>query len=246
MDTVKVQFKRAANWKYIEPIVPASEALPDWYKNSKSTWGNGKPYESEEGGKSFKGCPAILDTLQQGYIIPLWADIYVEPSGEFINGVSVPRFLWNPAMPGGNSFMVTFPLGGTEGMPMVEKSNLPVYKVNSPWFLKTPKGYSTLQLPPLNNRDSRFEVVSGIVCTDEFPTYINIPFVWTAPPDYEGVLLKGTPFAQIIPFKREVFQQELGFITPEEEAEEEAQNNISSSSLKSGYKRFFHKTSRSK
>ena len=88
--------------------------------------------------------------------------------------------------------------------------------------------------------------MSGIVCTDEFPTYINIPFVWTAPPDYEGVLLKGTPFAQIIPFKREVFQQELGFITPEEEAEEEAQNNISSSSLKSGYKRFFHKTSRSK
>jgi hypothetical protein len=245
MDTVKVQFKRAAKWKYIEPIVPASEALPDWYKNSKLTWGHGKPYEDAEGGKSFKGCPAILDTLTQGYIVPLWADIYVEPSGEFMNGVSVPKFTWNPAYPG-ESLMTGFPVGMTKGMPSVEKSNLPIFKVNSPWFLKTPKGYSTLQLPLLNNEDSRFEVVPGIICSDEYPMYINIPFVWTAPPDYEGVLLKGTPFTQIIPFKREVFQQELGFITPEEEAEYEAKNNVSSSSFKSGYKRFFRKISMSK
>jgi len=246
MGTVKVQFKRSSEWKYIEPIVPASKALPDWYKNSKVTWGNGKPYENAEGGKSFKVCPAILDTLTQGYIVPLWADICVEPSGEFINGVSVPRFRWNPAMPDGESFMVGFPLGATEGMPMVEKSNLPVWKINSPWLLETPKGYSTLQLPPLNNRDSRFEVVSGIICTDEYPSYINIPFIWTAPPDYEGVLLKGTPFAQIIPFKREVFQQELGFITPEEAAEEEAKVAITNTSVHSGYSRFFRKISLSK
>jgi len=243
MDVVKIEFKRASKWKYIDPIVPASEALPDWYENAKLTWGDGKPYESRNGGKNFKTCPAIFDTLIQGYIVPLWADIYVEPSGEFINGVSIPRFIWKPD---GGEFMTMFPLGVSEDMPMVEKSNLPIWKLNSPWFLKTPKGYSTLQLPPLNDRDSRFEAVAGIICTDEYPTYINIPFMWTAPQDYEGVLLKGTPLAQIIPFKREVFQQEIGFITPEEEAEEEAKKNISVTSFWSGYQRFFRKIARSR
>jgi hypothetical protein len=92
-----------------------------------------------------------------------------------------------------------------EGSPLIEKNkNLPFYKIFNPWKIKTPKGYSCLFVPPLNNSDDRFSIIPAIVDTDTFPIEINFPIVINGDkyPILETTIKKGTPYVQIIPFKR--------------------------------------------
>jgi hypothetical protein len=92
------------------------------------------------------------------------------------------------------------------GSPLIEKNkNLPFYKILNPWKIKTPKGYSCLFVPPLNNSDDRFSIIPGIVDTDTFPMEINFPMTINGDkyPVLTTVIKKGTPYVQIIPFKRD-------------------------------------------
>ena len=249
MKSVKIDFKRDPTWEYIEPIVPASEAIPDWFKNASRVLPNSKPYDGST--ITFKSCPAILDSLLQGYILPLWADIWVEPSGEEIDGMSIPSFHWSNYLGGGaygEPLITANYVGLSKGLLTVdEKSTAPMtWKLNSPWIIQTPKEYSLLVIPPLNNVDSRFEAVSGVICTDMFTSFLNIPFIWTAPPDYEGLIRQGTPLAQLIPFKREVFQQELGFITEDDMNREAACKHALGGVFRNAYTKLFRKTALSK
>jgi hypothetical protein len=70
----------------------------------------------------------------------------------------------------------------------------------SPWGWKTPRGYSTLVTHPLNRFDLPFITTSGIVDSDVFFGSGNIPFFLKD--GFEGVIPKGTPYAQVIPIKR--------------------------------------------
>ena len=95
---------------------------------------------------------------------------------------------------------------------MIEKNkNLPFYKFLNPFIIKTPPGYSCLFLSPMNNRDDRFEIIPGIVDTDTFEYEINFPFVINGDKyeTLETVIERGTPIAQIIPFKRESWEMEI-------------------------------------
>jgi hypothetical protein len=115
-------------------------------------------------------------------------------------------------------------LGGKKGgCPFVEKnSNLNLYKIANPFRIKTPPGYSCLFIPPLNNRDDRFEIISGIVDTDTFPNYINFPIVLNGDkyPVLETIIEQGTPYVQIIPFKRQGWKMEIKEDTQEKEVSE--------------------------
>ena len=249
MKPVKIEFQRDPVWEFIEPIIPASKALPKWYKDAGLYLSGDKDYTTTQ--LTFKGCPAILDSMLQGYILPLWTDIYVEPTGgineghPLLGGRSVPKFSCGQT----NRAQVVesqHPDASRSFEPFKEMSTCPVtFKFNSPWILKTPKDYSMLCIPPMNNRDSRFEAVAGIICSDEFTTYINIPFIWKAPSDYEGIIKQGTPLVQMIPFKREEFKQEIGFTTDDGGkllARQIACARKVGSVFGSGYRRFFQKT----
>lgn len=242
MKPVKIEFQRDPLWEFIEPIVPASQALPQWYKDASIDLPGSKEYYSTQ--LSFKGCPAVLDSMLQGYILPLWTDIYVEPTGFDVEGGTVPKFSWGETLDY-KVIQSQHPDASKAFEPFKEMSSCPVtLKFNSPWILKTPKDYSMLCIPPMNNRDSRFEAVAGIICSDEFTTYINIPFIWKAPSDYEGVIKAGTPLVQMIPFKRETFQQELGFTTDGGGrllSRENACARKVGSVFRGGYRKFFHK-----
>jgi hypothetical protein len=99
-----------------------------------------------------------------------------------------------------------------EGSPFIDKNkNLPFYKIMNPWKIKTPKVYSCLFVSPLNNTDDRFSIISGIVDTDTFETEINFPIVLNGDkyPVLETIIKKGTPYVQIIPFKRENWKMKI-------------------------------------
>ena len=60
-------------------------------------------------------------------------------------------------------------------------------------------------MPPLNNCDDRFFIIPGVVDTDVFPSEINFPIVVNGAkyPTLDTLVKKGTPYVQVIPFKRE-------------------------------------------
>ena len=222
MKDIDITLKCNSDWKYVEPIVPASQALPQWYKDMRPDQVESKPFERHSRG-TIKACPAMFEGMSQGYILPLWTDLYVEPSEDaFRNGNPIPRFSWTP----GHSKPVVQLMnnGQIDGLPITEDTDTQAYwlRLDSPWLISTPKGYSTLFIAPFNNSDLMFEPFSGIIHTDIFSTYIKILTLWKGPKDFKGIIKAGTPMLQIIPFKRESFQHHLGTITSEEDREEKA------------------------
>ena len=111
-----------------------------------------------------------------------------------------------------NSGVDAHSLNQVEGSPLIEKNkNLPFYKIVNPWKIKTPKGYSCLFVSPLNNADDRFSIIPGIVDTDNHPLEINFPIVINGDkyPILETTIKKGTPYVQIIPFKKDSWEMLL-------------------------------------
>ena len=66
-------------------------------------------------------------------------------------------------------------------------------------------------VPPLNNSDDRFNIISAIVDTDTFPNEVNFPIIINGDkyPVLETTIEKGTPYVQIIPFKRDNWKMVL-------------------------------------
>jgi hypothetical protein len=189
--------------------IPAKLNIPEWYKNLEHTILN----------KTVKGCMPFLDSLTAGYILKMPQDFNVRHNVDSKNekgedfkdsfqtfGLHQMTQLLNAKNVNLNSGIDIHSLKQVEGSPLIEKNkNLPFYKILNPWKIKTPKGYSCLFVPPLNNSDDRFSIIPGIVDTDIFPTEINFPIIINGDkyPVLEDTIKKGTPYVQIIPFKRD-------------------------------------------
>jgi hypothetical protein len=68
------------------------------------------------------------------------------------------------------------------------------------------------------HRESVFTILPGIVDTDIYSVPVNFPFV-VNDPNFEGLIPKGTPIAQVIPIKRDAWKMEFG---GQEELDEQA------------------------
>ena len=185
--------------------IPAKLNIPEWFKN----------LENKVNSKTIKGCIPFLDSLTSGYLLKMPQDFHIQHNVENEHGLkdSFQKFGMTDMQPylrgrfvNLNCGIDAHPVRQLEGSPYVEKNkNLPFHKIINPWKIKTPKGYSCLFVPPLNNSDDRFSIISGIVDTDTFPNEINFPIVINGDkyPILETTIKKGTPYVQIIPFKRE-------------------------------------------
>jgi hypothetical protein len=195
--------------------VPIKLNIPEWYKKLDHTIIN----------KTIKGCMPFLDTLTSGYLLKIPQDFHVKHNvdnknekGEIFKdsfqtfGLHDQQQLLHAKYVNLNSGIDNHSLKQVEGSPFVEKNkNLPFYKLVNPWKIKTPKGYSCLFVPPLNNSDDRFSIIPGIVDTDTFPNEINFPIIINGDkyPVLETTIKKGTPYVQIIPFKRDSWKMLL-------------------------------------
>jgi hypothetical protein len=195
--------------------IPTKLNIPEWFKNLEHTFSN----------KTIKGCMPFLDTITAGYIFKMPQDFHIRHNvinknekGEEIKdsfqtyALHDQSQLLNAKGINLNSGIDTHSLKQLEGSPFIDKNkNLPFYKIVNPWKIKTPKGYSCLFVPPLNNSDDRFSIIPGIVDTDVFPNEINFPIVINGDkfPVLETTIKKGTPYVQIIPFKRDTWKMNI-------------------------------------
>lgn len=180
---------------------PASKALPKWFKSISQFIGNNKSFDLDSSNNpnlTVKACSPFLDSLIAGYVIYLENDILVKKiDGE----ISVQ---WTR---GGNNLV------SSHSVEQIDSKQIPsgFYKIplkfENSWSIITPKGYSALIVHPLNRTDLPFYTLSGFVDTDDYHLPVNFPFVMRD--DFEGIIEAGTPIAQIIPVKRELWAHKI-------------------------------------
>lgn len=74
------------------------------------------------------------------------------------------------------------------------------------WALSLPEGYSALYAQPFNRFDLPFMSVSGIMDNDKINLPGTMPFF--VQKDFVGTIPAGTPYLQIIPFKRDDWESD--------------------------------------
>lgn len=173
---------------------PASKAIPDWWKQSDLSF---KSIESDHfETPTFKRCIPMLDIFTAGYIIPLHADL------EVANVDGEPFVRWF----GPNPVVETHYGPKVEGLELPEGYDKTIFKYLTSWIIKTPPGYSTIITHPFGYKNLPFHSFSGIVDSDEFHGDVNTPFVIKK--GFSGIIPKGTPMMQVIPFKRDKWESE--------------------------------------
>jgi hypothetical protein len=189
--------------------IPAKLNIPEWYKK----------LEHKVGEMTVKGCMPFLDSLTSGYLLKMPQDFYIRHNIDVKNekgetfkdsfhafSLQDQHEILRKNYLNFNTMRDVHSKEQVHGAPFNEKNkNLNFYKILNPWIIKTPKGYSCLFVSPLNNSDDRFSIIPGIVDTDTFPNEINFPIIINGDkyPVLETIIKKGTPYVQIIPFKRE-------------------------------------------
>lgn len=186
----------------IDLPTPSRLDIPEWWKEG-DLWTNGKiSVENYSANPAMKACIPFLEPLRSGYLIKLWTDILVKQNEGF------PQISWvspiDPIEIRDKDKNPTVPIpAGCYDEHMIWKL---------PFYIKTPKGYSSLITHPFNRHDLPFVSLTGIVDTDNALYPGSYPFFIKK--GFEGKISKGTPIAQILPFRRDdwVSQRSINII----------------------------------
>jgi hypothetical protein len=177
--------------------MPAVQGLPDWFKAMPQKTFNPTLGIADQ---TVKRCPPFIDAMTYGFLIPLPVDLTVR-DGEFT---------WNFGVPKG--FVSEFAHSPIDfhdpsqavGAPFYDADRF-IIKFNNLWTIQAPEGYSLLFTHPVNRTDLPFTTLTGLVDCDTFyDSPLNFPARWHDV-SFNGVLPKGTPVAQCLPVKREIW-----------------------------------------
>ena len=184
----------------LEKPKPATQYIPKWYKEAKSynnPENKRKPPLEAVPMATIKRCMPVWDMMTAGYIMETPYDIYIHRvDGE-------PYFQW-----GSNEAIAFQSMDQFQNHPYSREINYAV-RIVIPWSITTPKGWSIMVMEPQHHEPGPITCASGIVDTDDYSLPFNM-FLKLRDPNFEGMIPAGTPFLQIIPFKRESWTSSLG------------------------------------
>ena len=193
--------------------------MPKWYKDADrfAKMPNGDYYKApstmcpfpKEGTKddfgkipTWKACPALMDGFSTGYVLRTPCDIkfFKNSNGKIDVEISETRYKdFVGKRPPMDQFQ--HPLGYYKDH----------FSWQPDWGLEVPEGYSCLYLTPMNRFDLPFLNTTGIVDNDKVNLSGTFPFFVVE--NYEGTIPAGTPYIQIIPFKRENWNSEIEILS---------------------------------
>jgi len=190
----------------IEPQ-PASNFIPDWYRNGEMFWDKKNLSLEIESDISkvagLKACIPFLDGLSSGYMLTTWAAIEVTRNDE-----NVLDWHYLDIDEKGKYYVSSKDYNMIERRPDIMGATIPRpaghafahMSWKSRWGIKVPRGWSVIFTHPLNHFELPFTTVSAIMDSDRFSARGNAPFFIKE--GFTGIIPKNTPYAQIIPVKR--------------------------------------------
>lgn len=179
----------------IDEPKPAIECVPDWYKEmSEYHFGRiGEP--------TMKSHLPFADTFSMGYIQETWSDIFIESNNDDLKIMHTP----SNGTPGAITTINMSPPASKDLIKMSEEYHSLETIWIAPWMPQTPLGYSTLITHPLNRNDLPFTTLTFVIDSDKYWADRRIPFFIKK--GFEGIIPKGTPMYQMIPFKRDSWKK---------------------------------------
>jgi hypothetical protein len=208
---VKLRFRCPRGLETVLPRpIPAALGLPDWFKALPQRAFN--PTMGEDT-LTVKKCPPFIDAMTYGFLIPLATDLEVR-DGEFSWNLELPQ-----GMAGDHSYApIDFhDPSQIAGTPFFDDDRF-IIKFSNLWTIQAPAGYSLLFTHPVNRRDLPFTTLTGLVDCDAFyDSPVHFPARWHDP-GFNGVLPKGTPVAQCLPVKREIWAGEFDVLSEDDTA----------------------------
>ena len=141
-----------------------------------------------------KMCMPFFDAMTGGYHYVLEDDVYVDMDKD-----GKPIISW-----AGDVMMID--KRPTIELPIPDNCHPIHYGWRMNWYYETPPGYSVLITHPMNRFDLPFYTMSGIVESDVWGLPVFTAFFLKR--NFIGLIPKGTPIFQIIPFKRDSWELE--------------------------------------
>jgi hypothetical protein len=177
---------------------PATSSVPEWYKTLESyIGGEKKPTGEGNTTGTIKRCMPVFDAITNGYVLYTYTDVWISQKD------GLPWYEWPSFNP-----IQWHPVEQAPNHPDRNGHQTSYPKWMNPWGIQTPPGYSTLFVQPLH-RESIFTILPGVVDTDQYTPAVNFPFVLNNV-KFEGLIPAGTPMAQVIPFKRDSWEMNIG------------------------------------
>ena len=207
LDTNKIKFVKNRPWldsdsdSTPKPII---KTIPDWYKQgdrfAKHPITGESWIDPRDGGKvpTWKACPSVYDIMGSGYTyrtpcdIEFTESIYGQIQAKVLDEKNKDFLQVRPPMPGFKT-----PYGYHDHH----------FAWWSDWAVELPEGYSALYTQPMNRFELPFLTTSGIIDNDKVHLPGTMPFFLAK--GFTGILPAGTPYAQILPFKRENWISEV-------------------------------------
>lgn len=177
----------------LEKPQPTKKFIPQWYKESdyyfEDPSGSGKKLP-----QGLKTCKSFIDSMMLGYCLVTPFDIFVTTKEDGTMDIR-----WNGPSDWAN-FVGKRSSVQAPTLPTPAGHNESHLVWQTKWGWKTPRGWSTLVVHPLNRHDLPFITLSGTIDSDRFHGNGNMPFY--IKDGFTGIIPEGTPYAQLIPFRR--------------------------------------------
>lgn len=172
---------------------PARNFIPKWFKDMPID----VPYFSTDklipNTRTVRLCPSFTDIFTEGFVLPAPCDIWMK-----VDKDDVEKWSWK--LPNDKFSMEMH----TRIQYSAQVPHTPVkqiFKLNYPWRLIVPKGYSVRQVPLIYDYNPDWHVAYGTYHADVV-NEINLQILFTS--DKEEILIKaGEPLCYYIPYKRE-------------------------------------------
>lgn len=174
-------------------IRQADSSLPEWYKKSNSYVSDPDPSIHKDKKQTVKRCMPVFDYLSTGITLHLPFAIYSYGRGvnkELKSSINHPDCKIGHHAP-----------EQVQHFPYPKEYYDQPYKIDFPFYIETPPGYSALYIPyyPYENYPLLF--IGAMVQVDKYKAPVNFPFLVRS--DFEGKIDSGTAFMKVIFVKRE-------------------------------------------
>jgi hypothetical protein len=180
-------------------VAPANQNVAKWYRDSKGYTGDVSDTKFLHKRMTIKKCIPVLDYMTTGLNLYLPFSIHVE-------GAYPERVVESTTGSHSEGKLSKHHLEQVQKFPLPDTFDPQPFKVDFPYTIETPRGYSSIYVQPVNELYENFLFPRGLVNTDNYHNQVNFPFFIRK--DFSGTVEAGTHFMSVFFMKREKLELE--------------------------------------